>query len=126
MRVVLAWLPACAIAGLIWVLSDQRSLAVADGGWDFVTRKSAHLAIFGALSLACLVALRTSGVAGSTAVAAALVLTAAYAIVDELHQRTVPTRTGRASDVLIDLAGALLALVVLRRRRPDLPALRWP
>lgn len=45
-------------------------------------------------------------------VTTALVLTVAYAVVDEIHQGYVPGRTSAATDVLIDLFGALLAITL--------------
>lgn len=48
-----------------------------------------------------------------------------YASTDEFHQRFVPTRTARFSDVLIDTAGAALALLAawiyhcIRRPQPQ-------
>ncbi len=41
----------------------------------------------------------------------ALTLTLAWAALDEWHQTFVPARGGRASDVLIDMAGASVALL---------------
>lgn len=37
-----------------------------------------------------------------------------YAVSDELHQNFVEDRAGRALDVLIDVSGALLALITLK------------
>ena len=44
----------------------------------------------------------------------ALLLVVAVASLDELHQSTIPSRTGTPVDVLIDLTGGTLALLVLR------------
>jgi len=44
----------------------------------------------------------------------ALLLVVAVASLDELHQSTIPSRTGTPVDVLIDLTGGTLALAVLR------------
>ena len=43
----------------------------------------------------------------------ALGITAAYAATDEFHQLFVPGRAGRVTDVLIDSAGAFLALLAI-------------
>ncbi|MCB0198479.1 MAG: VanZ family protein, partial [Anaerolineae bacterium] len=40
--------------------------------------------------------------------------TALFAVVDELHQVFVPGRTPDVRDLLVDLAGILLALAVIR------------
>ncbi len=117
-RLVLAWLPAVVIAAVIWYLSSISGLAVASGTADTVTRKAAHLAVYAALALAALRGLRGSGpegVRGDRALLGAFVLTVLYAISDELHQATVPDRTGRPLDVGIDAVGAGTALLVARR-----------
>jgi VanZ family protein len=60
-------------------------------------------------------------------VAAALVLTVGYAVVDEIHQAYVPGRTSAVTDVLIDLAGALIGIGVVtaaRRRKTGRTGLR--
>ena len=44
----------------------------------------------------------------------ALVCAALFAVSDEIHQAFVPGREGRATDVLIDSAGALAGLLALR------------
>jgi hypothetical protein len=44
----------------------------------------------------------------------ALALVLAVASLDELHQSTIPSRTGTPVDVLIDLSGGTLALLVRR------------
>ena len=44
---------------------------------------------------------------------AVLGITAAYAVTDEFHQLFVPGRAGRVTDVLIDSAGAFLALLAI-------------
>ena len=43
----------------------------------------------------------------------ALGITAAYPVTDEFHQLFVPGRAGRVTDVLIDSAGAFLALLAI-------------
>ena len=117
---LVAWLPAIAWAGLIFVFSAQPNLRfVPDEGLDFLVRKAGHMAVFGILAL-----LLWRSVAGTTAWrrpwAWALALAVLYAITDELHQGFVAGRHPAAVDVGIDSAGALLAVVaagLLRSRR---------
>jgi len=74
---------------------------------QFCLRKGAHILLYGVLGLALSGAL---GVAGLKVVRRWLVagmLVALVAFLDEWHQLTVPGRTGRAADVLLDLAGFL-------------------
>jgi len=42
-----------------------------------------------------------------------------YALVDEYHQSFVPSRTASIFDSLIDMAGGLTALLIVRKRSAD-------
>jgi VanZ family protein len=116
-RLLLAWLPAVVIAAVIWYLSSISGLAVASGTADTITRKAAHLVAYAVLALA---ALRGLGAHGGgrrnddRTLVGAFVLTLLYAVSDELHQSTVPDRTGRPLDVGIDAVGAGAALIAAR------------
>ena len=96
---LVAWLPAVAWAGLIFMLSAQPGLRFApDDAMDLVLRKTGHMAVFGILAL-----LLWSAVAATTTRrrpwAWALALTLAYAAFDELHQGSVPMRHASWVDV---------------------------
>ena len=96
-----------ALMGLIWLLSDQPDLRSGlDSDWDLVLRKLAHMTVFGAL-----MALWWRAAGPITAV----VVTLAYAAVDEWHQTWVEGRHGAFSDWAIDAlgAGVAAALVLL-------------
>ena len=74
---------------------------------DRPVRKTAHFVEFFALG-----ALLCAGIALWDVRGARLILTAAadgviFAVLDELHQLTVPGRAGMTSDVLLDTAGVL-------------------
>ncbi len=119
---VFACLPALAIAAVIWWLSSTPDLAVASGAVDTVLRKTAHVGVFAALAVACVVALRANGIRPARAILGGAALALAYAAVDEAHQSTVPTRNGAASDVAIDALGVGLAsLILVRRARRAVP-----
>src|SRR5262249_1909005 len=82
-----------------------------------VIRKMGHLveyAILAALWRRALVEGRTPARAGAWAVA----LSALYAVADETRQGLAPNRTPSALDVLIDTAGALLAVICLEAGGP--------
>lgn len=75
----------------------------------FLTRKAAHLTAY-----AILAALIWRATAGQNMLARAMFsifLSAAYAIFDEFHQSFIATRTASPTDVLIDCAGAFLAVL---------------
>lgn len=113
---VLACLPALLIAAVIWRLSSTPDLAIAEGALDTVLRKAAHVGVFAALALACVLALRANGVRPAPAIWIGALIALGYAAVDELHQTTVPTRNGAVTDVLIDAIGIGAASAALARR----------
>jgi VanZ family protein len=83
-------------------------------------RKLGHLVEYGVLA----VLWRRALAPRPRAVAAALALAAAYAALDEARQDLVPNRTASPLDVLVDIAGAALALAAWEGARPGPRALR--
>lgn len=86
---------------------------------EVLIRKSAHIFSFGLLALLGLWTLAGAfpRMERRRLFWAAFGLAAAYAVIDEVHQVFVPMRAGRWYDVLIDAAGAGLALLLVRMRR---------
>lgn len=84
---------------------------------DHPVRKAAHMTEYGILAVLILqVCLAYSGWDKGIGkirklCLGALLMTAAYAATDEFHQLFVPGRAGRITDVLIDSAGAAIALL---------------
>jgi VanZ family protein len=72
-------------------------------------RKSAHIIVFGILAVFIFKSLEGS----SYSYGVALLLTFLYAIFDEWHQSIVPDRTSAFKDVLFDISGACIALVIV-------------
>ncbi len=116
--------------GLIWILSgDDFSATTTSSSLDLLLRwfvpdlsaesletinnairKFMHLALYGVLGA---LAFRAGGISGwriQTAAWVALALAGAMASADETRQSGEPNRSGSAADVLIDLAGASLAI----------------
>ncbi len=144
-RIALAWLLVLFWAGLIWTLGgDDFSFADTNdaifpwldwltGNLDYRTRyrifvavrKSAHFIEYAILALltfrAALLAAPKNRLA--TAGWIAVFIVAALASADEMRQAFSPVRTGSAYDVLLDLAGGLIAilgvLILSRRLRQD-------
>jgi len=128
-RSIVRWLPAIAQAALIFVLSAQPNLHLAEQPLlDFLLHKLGHLVVYGLL--AAFVAWALEGPRGELAGgrrngasrwwALPLLLCFAYGATDELHQTFVHGRGPSPVDVLIDGLGALLGLAVyswLARRR---------
>ena len=90
----------------------------------FLIRKLAHFTEYAILGWLAARAFRTSARAAIRErwflISAALIVT--YALLDEYHQSFVPTRTGTVYDSLIDIAGGLAALLVIRLKSPKVSA----
>lgn len=113
------WLPPLLWMAAIFAVSHQPSLPSAPVALlDTLIKKSLHAVAYGILAWLWWRAL--AGVRDSRVRAAvSLAVSALYAVSDEWHQTFVAGRTGRASDVLIDIAGAVVALAVLARLDPS-------
>ena len=83
----------------------------------FGARKCAHATVYGILALLFWRALHKPAKTGQNwswaQARLVLILSALYAATDELHQSFVPSRQASVWDVLLDTAGAGLALVLL-------------
>ncbi len=135
--VAVRWLPPILWMAAIFVVSDQPSLPSApDALFDMLIKKSLHAVAYAILAWLWWRALRDEG--GSTVrdgpkhspesdrfgvratdvriVLTSLAITSIYAISDEWHQTFVPGRMGKSTDVLIDVAGATVALMALTLR----------
>ena len=90
--------------------SEAERAAMADF-LTFLLRKGAHMGIYFILAALLLWAVRRQP-SPRRRVLTVLPLCALLAGLDELHQTFVPGREGRLRDVLIDLAGAALFLLL--------------
>lgn len=85
-----------------------------------ITRKVAHFTEYALLGILAARAFRGSPRARAALrerwFLLSLALVVVYALLDEYHQSFVPSRTGTIYDSLIDMAGGLTALIVVRRR----------
>jgi VanZ family protein len=102
---------------ILWLFpnTSPETLAVV----HFITRKLAHLTEYAILGFLAARAFRMSP---RTAIRSrwfliSLILVVTYALIDEYHQSFVPTRTPSIWDSLIDIAGGLTALLIVRRRK---------
>ena len=131
------WLPPLAWMALIWIVSSDIGSAdhsVGPFAWiigavvpwatpaqvelaHMAARKIGHMveyAVLAALWFRTLYADRR--LAGTQSALTALAISVAWAIVDEIHQSFVPSRTGSSLDVILDSTGATLILLILFAR----------
>ena len=120
MGIVLHWIPALVIIGLIVLLSHQSRLPGAGLGLNPLL----HLIEFALLTLT-LIWGRSSGLRrrlGTRQLAWLWILGTLFAVSDEIHQSFVPGREPSVGDVLADVAGVTLVLAAygLGRNRIDI------
>lgn len=81
---------------------------------NHIIRKNAHFFAYLVLGMLLMVAAMCSGIKGYRAVTWALFICVVYAISDEIHQAFVPGRGPGVKDVIIDSAGAIVGIIILR------------
>ena len=83
-----------------------------------ITRKAAHFTEYAILAFLAARAFRTSPrpALANRWFIAALALIVGYALLDEYHQSFVPSRTASIYDSMVDMAGGLTALLIIRLR----------
>jgi hypothetical protein len=113
-QVALRTLAPLALMALIFFLSAQPDLDSGLGTLDLVLRKLAHATEYALLTLLWAWALRP---ATRWNVLAAAMIAVLYAASDEFHQTFVEGRHGSPVDVLVDSAGVLIAIALLRYHR---------
>lgn len=126
-RAWLWWLPPLGWMALIWTFSAQSELFVAvSSRLRDLLAWVAHFSEFAILAALLWLALsKTSAARGQVPLASAFFGATLFAVVDELHQAFVPGRTPDLRDLLVDMAGVLAALALIRwltARPPDVPA----
>ena len=104
---------------ILWLFpnTSPETLAVV----HFTMRKIAHFTEYAILGFLAARAFRTSPGAAIRQrwflICATLVVI--YALLDEYHQSFVPSRTASIFDSMIDIAGGLTALLIVRKRTSD-------
>lgn len=124
------WIPPLIWAAMIFGFSSVPGAAYPQAGFP-AADKLVHVFLYGVLAGLCARPLARvgaaarargmSGMSGPALVLAAAALATFYGATDELHQRWVPGRSSDLEDLVADaagaVAGALVAALVLRRRR---------
>jgi len=110
--VVLRWLPAVVMMGIIFIFSSLPSSSIPDyWSLDTLVKKGGHALGYGLLGLSYFYAL-PKRLSKFYRVLTALLMAVLFALSDEYHQSFVQGRNSSLSDVLIDGFGATLALVL--------------
>lgn len=105
-----------AYMAFIWYLSSKSSNSVVDLGlYDSMIKESLHLVEFAILYGLLVLALLTWGELSDKANKGAILLAVAYALLDELHQSFIPSRSASVFDLVKDMTGILVVWYVLRR-----------
>lgn len=80
---------------------------------NHIIRKSAHFGVYLILGILVANGLLATSISKSKGIYLSLLISILYAISDEIHQIYIPGRSGQASDVLLDSAGALVGILFL-------------
>jgi VanZ family protein len=114
MVLVKKWFPALAICAFLFWSSSQSNMKISQANSvDRPTRKIVHFIIYGAL---CASLYRATG-----SLLLSVLLSGLYGVFDEYHQLFTPLRSGKMSDVLIDLAGASFSALLIWKFYLHLP-----
>ena len=101
----LKWLPALAVAGLIFFFSSQPKLDKFDPMGVLTWDKAVHFIAYFTLAAAVFVAERHRGKVFG--------ITALYGLSDEIHQSFVPGRSCDLLDLAADCCGAALLIITI-------------
>ena len=117
-RFIRYWLPPIVWMALIFYLSSRlRVSATGKFLFDFLIFKMLHIIEYAILYLLLFRAfhsINNQQLTISNKFLYPLFISILYALSDELHQTFVPTREGKARDVIIDTAGILLMYIYIK------------
>ena len=124
MKRIYAWVPLLLWMSIIFFLSSRSRVQISqEESVNFLIFKTLHIIEYGLLYLLVYRAIRFECPRNSRFfwLYAAFVVSVLYAGSDEIHQTLIPTREGRARDVIIDGIGIILSWVTLQQFVPSLP-----
>jgi hypothetical protein len=128
-NVLRTWGPVILLMALIFVTSAQPktppppgaesvyfsgAMPIFEGLWEVLVKKSAHVIVYGLLTLLFMRALRRSGIGLREAANTAILLALVYALTDELHQAFVTGRNSSVLDIGFDYIGSTAAALIAR------------
>ena len=95
-----------------WGLTTDQIGNIA-GNIEYPIRKAAHMTEYAIFSIFVMIALIVDGIKGVRIPVISAVIAIAFAATDEFHQTFVPGRYGCVLDVLIDVAGSIIGLIIV-------------
>ena len=108
MKVFFPWLLTVSYMAAIYYISDNPDSGAVLPAW-YGADKVAHCTEFGILAVLIFSCVRVTFQASAAACQTAATLMASlYAVLDEIHQHSVPNRTASVEDAMADIAGAFL------------------
>ena len=124
MRRFKAWAPVILWMVCIFLLSSRSRIQITEEQEiNFIIFKLLHMIEYALLYFLSFRAIRFERSKDSSSVwyFSAFVLCVLYAGSDEIHQTFIPTREGRARDVIIDTAGIASSWITIQQFVPILP-----
>lgn len=110
------WIPPILWALIIFTFSSFPTIETTDFFlWDFLIKKSAHLFEYGVLAILLYRALLNYDVNTNKALFFAILIAGLYGVSDEFHQSFIPGRGPAVRDVIIDIIGATIGVLLTRK-----------
>ncbi len=114
-RLISYWLPIWAWMFFIYSLSSLSEFSIGfTGGFDVFLKKSWHVFAFFVLTALIYRAFRSYEISKSDSYILGTLGSFIYAISDEIHQLFVPERHGCITDLLIDIIGIALFIILAK------------
>lgn len=119
LHVIYYWLPPIVWMGTIFYMSSQKSIATGGNlAADFVTFKSLHIIEYAFLFLLLYRAFSSLKYINVHLYAiSAFFIATLFSVTDELHQLSIPTRSGQLRDILFDVAGMVIMYGIIKKIR---------
>lgn len=92
---------------------EKEYLKKLESKLDKLVRKSAHMIIFGVLSVFVYLLCKSFGMNDADAIIVTLAVCGIYGCTDELHQKFVKGRTSQFIDVCVDEMGCVIVLIFI-------------
>ncbi len=99
---------------IFWFSSQSAIEVTSDVNANVLAHKAAHVAVYAVLSCCAYFAFHTSKIKSHLWHLHAISYCILFAISDEIHQLAVPTRSGKISDIFVDMFGIISIYMIVR------------